>query len=525
MTSGEFVLPESQYAVNLFFVDMAAARPSGGVRFHVATGKDERKMWIEMKYSLLFNDDNEPTAAVVSFLNITDDHEKELAYEKYRTEILRNEMTADTIVFEADIASDQIEKIGGARSMGYSAVEKRGYTDTMNYYIDNFLDAEDAAKARESYGRKQLAALYASGVRCLKNDWRINSNSAEKWMHSEIQTVEDPYSGHLRMYAVITDITEKKVAELLVKKQAETDGMTGLYNRTAAREKITEALDADPLSSYALLLLDLDGLKSINDESGHSEGDRAIVLISGALKSSFRRTDIVARVGGDEFMVFVPGIDSEVRVQSVISSFYNKLIDCHVGNDNDIPVNVSIGIVFGRSSQGETLDTLYNKADKALYYAKRTSSNDYAFYEPDMENGKYSYIKRGTNILNRPELLGLSGGDIVYALSAVCRFIMVADLKKNICRVLQAANGVTVFGNGCSGYDGSMQNGLEDVVDDDKAGFAEVFKRENMLKAAAEGKKTVECRYRMRSSGDQYLKCTAVFIETGDRCRAILFEM
>ena len=128
-----------------------------------------------------------------------------------------------------------------------------------------------------------------------------------------------------------------------------------------------------------MLIADIDNLKLINDSMGHPQGDRAICLIADTLKAKFRKTDIVGRIGGDEFVVFLEGVESRKTLESMVSSLQQSLSGLTIGGANDLTVNVSIGIAESRTGEVSFAE-LYTRADKALYNAKRNGKDQYAMY-------------------------------------------------------------------------------------------------------------------------------------------------
>lgn len=178
------------------------------------------------------------------------------------------------------------------------------------------------------------------------------------------------------IYVTYTPITEK---EMLLQKRAETDGMTGLYNKATAEAMIAERLSSGNGTPCAMMIMDIDNLKSINDSIGHPQGDRAICLIADTLKTQFRKTDIVGRIGGDEFAVFLEGVEDAEKLKDMASALLTRLSAVMVGAADDYPVRACIGIAEGVSGK-TSFHELYGQADKALYAAKHNGKNKYAVY-------------------------------------------------------------------------------------------------------------------------------------------------
>ncbi len=163
------------------------------------------------------------------------------------------------------------------------------------------------------------------------------------------------------------------VAKLVdtLKGRAVRDILTGLYNRAflfESLERITEILRRDPSTRYCLVYLDLDRFKSVNDRFGHAEGDRVLQLVAGLIESHFRRGDIVARIGGDEFMVLVYECDPRSIAERL--EILRKKIEAKF---KDYGISISYGMVE-LPKEGLNVTDLVNLADRRMYEMKSLKS-------------------------------------------------------------------------------------------------------------------------------------------------------
>ena len=167
-------------------------------------------------------------------------------------------------------------------------------------------------------------------------------------------------------------------------KQADYDAMTGLLRRGVGEHKIKEHLKTSAHERNLLIAVDLDGLKQINDTFGHIAGDEAIVELANVLKSSFREKDILMRYGGDEFVVYITNeVESAEVVTNRMKSLVDKVKSIYIGENKEYNIHCSVGCAI--SEEGDTFDTLFVRADKALYHVKRNGKNNFAMYVPEME--------------------------------------------------------------------------------------------------------------------------------------------
>lgn len=173
------------------------------------------------------------------------------------------------------------------------------------------------------------------------------------------------------------DIHEERNHLLELEHRASHDSLTGLLNRGAAREAIQDLLDGDPERQFALAIVDLDYFKQVNDQRGHLFGDQVLKYIAKKLSQSIRRGDIAARVGGDEFLVF---LSCNENLESVIERIFRSL----EGEYEGLQLSFSMGIAKSDSSE-RTYESLLHQADQALYLVKRQGRGHYRFYNNSME--------------------------------------------------------------------------------------------------------------------------------------------
>jgi len=180
------------------------------------------------------------------------------------------------------------------------------------------------------------------------------------------------------------DLSEKLEAQRRIEQLAYTDPLTGLPNRLLLGERVAHAICVAQRSGerFALLFLDLDRFKSINDSLGHMFGDRVLVEIAARLQRCLRQTDTLARLGGDEFVVHLHGADREAAAraaQRLIAAVAHPVtID-----QMQFTLSASIGIAM-YPDDGASLDELIQSADTAMYQVKERGKGHYRFYQPQM---------------------------------------------------------------------------------------------------------------------------------------------
>jgi diguanylate cyclase (GGDEF)-like protein len=173
------------------------------------------------------------------------------------------------------------------------------------------------------------------------------------------------------------DIDEEKREEQKLVTAAKMDKMTMLYNRETTMESISRILREEPDYNHVLFMIDVDNFKTLNDTRGHQAGDEFLIDLASEIKHSFRETDIVGRIGGDEFFALmrnVPGDSITLRKAQELLDTIQEVCEDYT----DLNLSSSIGISM-YPQDGTTLEELYAQADGALYEAKRKGKNRYVF--------------------------------------------------------------------------------------------------------------------------------------------------
>ncbi len=179
----------------------------------------------------------------------------------------------------------------------------------------------------------------------------------------------------------LSDITEQKGHIDFLTKKAQSDSLTKLYNKEETRLRIEKYIKEAKQDEHAgFLIVDIDNFKMINDNLGHHVGDTVLQYISGKIKGMFRESDIIGRMGGDEFIVFMRNIKEKIvdeKAEELTKAFNNFVY----GENENLNVSVSIGVALF-PSHGSSFEELYQKADIALYESKRKGKDCYSIFCP-----------------------------------------------------------------------------------------------------------------------------------------------
>jgi len=186
----------------------------------------------------------------------------------------------------------------------------------------------------------------------------------------------------------IIDITKRKRDEIRIWQQANFDSLTGLANRNLFSERLSDAIVASEnnKSRLALLFIDLDRFKYVNDTLGHSIGDHLLQEASDRIVQYVRNSDTVARLGGDEFAVLLAENNGDKEIQTVVVNILESLSRPYYLKGNDAFISASIGVTV-YPDDGGTAETLLRKADSAMYLAKERGRNNFQFFRQEMDVG------------------------------------------------------------------------------------------------------------------------------------------
>ncbi|MBF9018714.1 MULTISPECIES: EAL domain-containing protein [unclassified Oceanispirochaeta] len=212
---------------------------------------------------------------------------------------------------------------------------------------------------------------------------RKNGETFPQWL--AINSIMDK-SGHLTHYVgLVKDVSEIKASEDKLKHQAYYDALTGLPNRVLFLDRLTQAIAyADRNRSYlAVMFLDLDNFKNINDSMGHNVGDVFLRNISDLLSSSCRDEDTIARLGGDEFLILMPGVETREAAVEVAKRLQHALRTPLQINGLEVHSTASMGISYYPEDGKDPLLLMQN-ADMAMYQSKKMGKGTYTHYEKEM---------------------------------------------------------------------------------------------------------------------------------------------
>lgn len=368
------VSPETAEQYRHLFNSIADGSASGAVTFQQNSTMGWR--WLEAQYTTVFSDTGKPVSAVITFTDITEQLEKELVYNKWQ-QSLANRPSDSYTLFRCNLSKNSaFESCEGTLVDARFSRGRHSFSELTAEYAKRVFP-EDRSRYLAFMDSDAMLAGYYRGRRSDTLEYReLGKNGAVRWLCLSVDLVEYPNSRDVEVYLMYEDVTASKEAQLLAKEQAETDPLTGILNRTAFAEQMKQIIKKSGAGEkHALLMADIDGFKSVNDVYGHDAGDRVLRELAGRMRSILRRDDLLCRLGGDEFFIFLKGVPGE----AVAAMKARQL--CGLGvqiPDSGECITVSVGVAM-LPQDGTEYDALYKKVDAALYRQKKAGKNGYQF--------------------------------------------------------------------------------------------------------------------------------------------------
>ena len=335
--------------------------------------RDGRAIWVLDKGHLIQDAAGPYFCCVVVDVTRSKELEAKLRLSLDRHQIILDQTT--DILFEWDLASDTFE----FSSNWEKKFGSRPVTRNVSLYMGHaphvcrddqavFAGLMERVRRGERYVEAEMRFLDAAGE--------------DLWCRVRMTGQTDESGRTVRAVGVILDIdAEKRRAQHLIER-AQQDALTKLYNKGACQELVSAVLqEAPPDSCSALLLIDLDNFKQANDTRGHLFGDALLMEVAHTLQSQFRARDIVARVGGDEFLVFLPRIPEPGLAMRKARQILDAVQELTAREQLPADLSCSIGIALS-PAYGTTYQQLFQRADEALYRAKGLGKNQACLFDP-----------------------------------------------------------------------------------------------------------------------------------------------
>ena len=270
---------------------------------------------------------------------------------------------------------------------------------------------------------------------------RNNEDGLREWASCELHLVPDPGAGDLMLFLYLKklDLGQQEVRRL--REAVDQDSMTGLYNHDGMLRRVDRFLSMEGnLGTHALFMLDLDNFKQVNDTFGHQRGDSLLVETAQAIRGVFRDSDLIGRVGGDEFLVLMKNVDSGQMVARKAAELIQTLQFTITAGERSLFLSASVGAAWCAGGQRGAQE-YYAEADAALYKAKSAGKN--RFYFAGEAGGAPQLVVRGSSAAEaantvqlRALLEYMNGGVVLLEIGSEVRQIYVSP---SYCRMMECA--------------------------------------------------------------------------------------
>lgn len=377
---------------------------------HMHYGSDNQSLYYEIHGHPVFDNHGNVVQIIEYTLDITERKKAESELEKYKNQLevlvdkRTNELNSTNIqlireieeriekeqqlILAASVLENTIEGITITDANGVIQKVNPAFTSITGYKAEEAIGKTPrllkSEKHNAEFYQKMWAALIKNGTWC-GEIWnrRKNGDAYPEWL--SINAIKDIENNITHFVAVFHDISEIKMGEEKLKYQAHHDTLTGLPNRQLFNDRLEMALAYAKRHNQkvAVIFIDLDNFKNVNDTLGHHVGDILLQRVADVLKSCVRQEDTVARLGGDEFMIILQDITSEdnaVDTSRRILREFARPVSIH---EAELFISASIGITI-YPDDGEDVLTMIKNADLAMYRVKETGKSSYELFTSGM---------------------------------------------------------------------------------------------------------------------------------------------
>lgn len=328
--------------------------------------------WCRISMHNIYDDQNKivDTVGVVEDIN---KQKKEEAITKRKLELQEALISNALLYAKVDLSTDRLLELNGEEI-------DTPFQDFLHKNILDKVSEEQHSYVGQELSLESLTEAYCQGKESMEIQFIMQHHNVSKWVSCVVY--RNYASDSSKVILVITDIDEKKKKEILLREQAERDGLTGLYNAATTRSKVNEILASKHAAegNQIFILLDLDNYKLINDTFGHSYGDQVLIDVAAILNTHFRSSDIVGRLGGDEFVILLCNVKSYKYAEHLTKELCELLHKTYSEGARQVTMSASVGVAVA-PSDGNTFEELYKKSDTALYQIKKEGKNGYRRYQ------------------------------------------------------------------------------------------------------------------------------------------------
>lgn len=302
--------------------------------------------------------------------------------EYMRTQDFYDAILGEAVAYaEVDVESGHPKRAGGLWESYAEECrrEQKNFTQVVLEHMSDVILEEEQQEYSRYMDIEFMKNMYKNGESTCKHCFRRRIDGELYWVELVVHVFQERYSGNMYALLYLKNIDVEKKKELAQEVEANRDPLTNVYNRRIfEREVVSFMTDSQETAGGSLIILDLDDFKKINDNYGHLTGDRALKILTDTLMSTFRRKDIIGRLGGDEFLVFIKGVTNREILDRRMHELFVAL-----AQTEELNITCSVGICV-MEREGFSYEEGLKNADKALYKSKKDGKNRYCYYEENV---------------------------------------------------------------------------------------------------------------------------------------------
>ncbi len=338
--------------------------------------------WFQLKVKRT-DDGNGDTRTCVVLLEPTE-RERSMELEYIQKKDFYEAMLSETVAYaEVDVESGHITRSGGLWKSYEEEGRVRNETckQVMDRHINEVSCPEDAQQCKIHMDLLNIKEMYQKGLHAQKFSFRRYVDGQLCWMDLMVHAFKNQQTGNMYALMYLKNVDVEKKREIAQEIAAKYDSLTKVLNRTSFENEVVDFMsDTEKQPTGAMIMLDLDNFKAINDNFGHLKGDEALKQLTQVLKHTFRSQDIIARWGGDEFIIFVKDVTSKEILDGRMKQFFTRLTSVPI----DVPLTCSAGIHLIKTLPFDYRSEL-EKVDAALYCSKNKGKNQYCYSRDSLQ--------------------------------------------------------------------------------------------------------------------------------------------
>ncbi|MDO5406476.1 MAG: GGDEF domain-containing protein [Eubacteriales bacterium] len=288
-------------------------------------------------------------------------------------------MLSEMIAYaEIDLDTEDLQRVGGIweRDWQRKGLKERTVLQMIRSHIRETVHSPEAELWCSYFEKEQIRGQYLAGMAVQRHSFKWMIEGELRWVDLVIYVICGEQGEGIYALLCLKDVDKVRRREIAQESAANTDPLTSVYNRRMFERMVKRFIrQTEGAAEGALLLLDIDDFKSINDRFGHMEGDAALLGMAKSLRETFRHDDVIGRFGGDEFLVFVRNVTD----REILNCRLNELF-LVLQKQERMPLTCSVGISFVRR-ENFSYERSLREADLALYQGKRLGKNQMCYFE------------------------------------------------------------------------------------------------------------------------------------------------